>query len=36
MLKTIGGQEEMVELGGAERLVDFADALVDAASIHNT
>jgi hypothetical protein len=29
MLKTIGGQEEMVELGGAERLVDFADALVD-------
>jgi len=29
MLKTIGGQEEMVKLGGAKRLVDFADALVD-------
>ena len=29
MLKTIVGHEEMVELGGAERLVDFADALVD-------
>lgn len=29
MLKTIGGQEEMLELGGAERLVDFADTLVD-------
>jgi hypothetical protein len=29
MLKTIGGQEEMVELGGVERLVNFADVLVD-------
>ena len=29
MLKTIGGQEEMVKLGGVERLVNLADALVD-------
>ena len=29
MLKTIGGQEGMAEHRGAERLVEFTDALVD-------
>ncbi len=29
MLKTIEEQEEMVERGGVERLVEFTDALVD-------
>jgi len=29
MLKRIGGQEEMVEPGGVERLVTSADALAD-------